>query len=300
MRMLSYLSEIKRDTIARQRRTLESFLAWLFYPPTMIQGPLERFVEFQDALDHCHERRGAGMIAAGVARMALGAGKCLASLLYLHPFVVGQLGLYTHNTYFDHPERIQSYAVLLFGGHAMIFALYLEFSGYCDFAAGMSRLIGYRPIENFRWWLLSTSLVDLWRRWHISLSFMLRDYIFTPLVRRRLTPTLCLLITFLLCGLWHMLISGMLWWGVTMGLAVALNQKWSRWMRDLDRKPHRRLAATRRAWLRLRPLPAVCAWALTIHAFCVIAWFFFGNGGALRVAWELLRRPLAWAGVIAP
>jgi D-alanyl-lipoteichoic acid acyltransferase DltB (MBOAT superfamily) len=134
----------------------------------------------------------------------------------------------------------------------------------------------------------------MWRRWHISLSFILRDYVFFPLARRRWNTTVSLLITFWVCGFWHDAGGKYTTWGVAMGLMVAVNQKWSRWMRALDRHPQRRLAALRRAWLKLQPLPRLCAWLLAQNAFLMSGWICLGGSGALRVVWELIRRPAQW------
>jgi alginate O-acetyltransferase complex protein AlgI len=216
------------------------------------------------------------------------------ALAVLKPYIAREMGLSVDGLYFKRPGEIESTALLFFGGHLYTFWLYLEFSGYCDLAAAISWLIGYRPIENFRWCWFSTSLVDLWRRWHISLSFILRDYIFNPLVRKRWPPTLCLCVTFGVCGLWHVLTPPLLLWGVAMGLAVSVNQRWSRWMRELDRGPRRRLSRVRAAWMRLRPAPTILSWLVTMNGFCLLNLLFFGGtGGARRVVLELLRRAAA-------
>ena len=163
------------------------------------------------------------------------------------------------------------------------------------YAIGMSRLIGYRVVENFKRPWMAHSLTDMWRRWHISLSFILRDYIFFPLTRRRWNGVLVLLITFLVCGIWHNFSAHYAAWGLLMGLLVAINQKWTRWMRTLDRHSQRRFAATRRACLMLRPLPKICGWLLTINVFLMTGWVCFGGvAGAGRVIRELLRRPVEW------
>lgn len=293
MRMLHYFSEIRRGSIPREQRTRLNFFSYLCYGPTLIQGPLERFREFHAAIDRCHETRSAALALLALARMAWGIWKLVFVIAVLKPFIFERLGIGSHDGFFEHPERYPTMA-LFFGAHLYTFWLYLEFSGYCDLAAGFSWLIGYRPIENFRWCWFSVSLVDLWRRWHISLSFMLRDYIFTPLIRKRWPAPLALCATFVLCGLWHVLTPGMFIWGIGMGLGVAVNQRWTRWMRELDRPgPMGPVKRARALFVRIRPAPRVFSWLLTMNAFCLLNLVFFGGtGGARRVALELLRRLL--------
>ena len=294
VRMLHYFSELKKETIPRERRSLLDFLAYLCYAPNLIQGPIERYGRFYDEIDTCHERRSWGNLAPGLARIGWGLLKCLLSLWYFTPFVESEIA---SQHYFKHPEEIESYALLYFGIYIHIFWLYLEFSGYCDVSAGIARLLGYRQVENFRWCWLATSLRDFWRRWHISLSFLVRDYIYIPLGGNRRHVVLNLVVTFLLVGIWHALMLQLAIWGIVMGLMLAVNQRWARWMKKLEAAPAGRLPALRRALARLRPLPQILSWAITMHFFVHSLLIFFGGGGAVRVTWELIRRPLAALGI---
>jgi D-alanyl-lipoteichoic acid acyltransferase DltB (MBOAT superfamily) len=293
MRMVSYFSEIRRGTLPAAQRSLLNFLAYTCYAPTLIQGPIERFREFHEQLDTCRMRRSGRDSLAALYRVALGVAKSLAITEYLDPkFASWGVAAYSNPLMYKHPEQIASYTLLLFGVHLQALEVYLTFSGYCDIAIGMSRLLGYRAIENFHRPWLARSLSDMWRRWHISLSFILRDYVFFPLTRRRWDYTLSLLVTFFICGVWHHLSGQYAAWGLLMGLLVAVNHRWARWMRNLDRHPTRRCSAIRRAWLKLQPLPKLCAWFLTINALVMAGWVCVGGWGSLRVAWELIRRPL--------
>jgi D-alanyl-lipoteichoic acid acyltransferase DltB (MBOAT superfamily) len=295
MRLVSYFSELKRGTIRPEQRSLSRFLCWVCYAPTMIQGPIERYREFHAQLDTCYDRRSWAAVGVGLWRIVLGLFKCLVFVSVLDP-AMSEWGipLWRRTVLYETPEKIQSYALLFFAVHIQVLAVYLTFSGYCDIAIGMSRLLGIEVIENFKRPWMARSLTDMWRRWHISLSFILRDYIFFPLTRRRWNPTANLLLTFFVCGIWHNFSAQYAAWGLLMGLLVAVNQRWSRWMRNLDRHPQRFCSRVRRAWLRLQPLPKICAWLLTINVFVMTGWVCLGGNGAARVAWELLRRPLSW------
>ena len=287
IRMIHYFSEIKRGTIPRERRTFFNFLAFNSFAPVLAQGPIERFKDFDEGIDRCHDRRTARDMLYGLYRIGEGLLKNLVCLIFLAvPMVESAKQLYWA------PQAIKSYAVLFFSVHFQVIVLYLYFSGYCDAAVGMARLVGYRATENFDRPWLSRSLTDLWRRWHISFSFILRDYIFMPLVRRRWGLISALVVTFGICGILHNCHVPYVIWGVLMGLMVGINQKWTRWLRELDRHPQRRLARVRKAWMRLWPLPSICAWLLTMNSFAITGIIAFGGVNSLRVFWELIRRPI--------
>ncbi|MFH1747953.1 MAG: MBOAT family O-acyltransferase [Planctomycetota bacterium] len=295
MRMVTYFAEIKRGTIPIERRSLLNFFAYLCYAPTLIQGPIERYTEFNNEIDTCHERRDWRSLGYGLYRMILGAGKCFGAAVYLYPVLHGSgLDPFANPVMYQSPDKIDGYGLLLFGVHLQVLFLYLVFSGYCDIAIGMSRIIGYRVVENFKRPWMARSLTDMWRRWHISLSFILRDYIFLPLTKKRWNSVATVLVTFFVCGVWHNLSMNYAAWGLLMGLMVWINQRWARWMRNLDRHRDRRLSKVRQAWLRLQPLPKICAWFFTLNVFLMSGWVCFaGFGGAWKVIVELVRRPLA-------
>jgi D-alanyl-lipoteichoic acid acyltransferase DltB (MBOAT superfamily) len=293
-RMLHYFSEVKRDTLPRARRTLFNFLTYTCYAPALIQGPIERFDKFHAELDDCHQRRSWHNVPPALARIGWGICKSLIFTCYFQPLLWYTYGLGHKNTYYLHPEQIESFWLLYFGVFFQIFGLYLEFSGYCDVAAGIARLLGYRQIENFRWPWFATSMRDLWRRWHISLSEILRDYIYIPLGGNRRHATLNICITFFFCGIWHKIVPQLAIWGVLIGLMVAINQHWVHWMKQLEARPTGTLPALRRGFLKLHPLPRVCAWLITQHAFVFSLLILFGGAGAINVLREIVLRIWRW------
>jgi D-alanyl-lipoteichoic acid acyltransferase DltB (MBOAT superfamily) len=291
IRMFQYLAEIKRGTIPAERRTRLNFLAFTCYGPLLIQGPIERYADFHDAIDDCHRHRGLGAVPPALYRIAIGILKSLAVTWYLLPVL---RYLFADDRYYGHPERIESNWLLVYGVAIQIFALYLEFSGYCDVAIGMSRLLGYRVIENFNKPWLATSMRDFWRRWHISLSALLRDYVYIPLGGNRHHALRNVCLTFFLIGIWHALIPQVGVWGVLMGLMVAVNQNWVAWMKHYDARPESFIARIRRAAARVQPVPTILAWLITQHAFVFSLLVFFGGNGALRVPREIFRRLWDW------
>jgi D-alanyl-lipoteichoic acid acyltransferase DltB (MBOAT superfamily) len=114
--------------------------------------------------------------------------------------------------------------------YAFAFQIYGDFSGYSDIARGLSKLMGFELVENFRAPYLVTNPSAFWRHWHISLSTWLRDYLYIPLGGNRRRPLLTyrnLMITMVLGGLWHGAGAAYLLWGIYHGALLAVHRWWS-------------------------------------------------------------------------
>ena len=150
------------------------------------------------------------------------------------------------------------------GALAYTFQLYFDFSGYSDMAIGISLMFGVFLPLNFNSPYKATSIIDFWRRWHMTLSRFLRDYLYIPLGgnrRGRVLRYVNLMITMLLGGLWHGAAWTFVIWGALHG-ALSLHQS--------RLEPCRR----RRSPPRLAPLATFASCALTFLAV-VVAWVFF-------------------------
>jgi D-alanyl-lipoteichoic acid acyltransferase DltB (MBOAT superfamily) len=115
----------------------------------------------------------------------------------------------------------------LLGALAYSFQIYFDFSGYSDIAIGLAILLGYRLKENFDNPYSASNVTYFWRKWHISLSSWLRDYVYIPLGGNRLgtfNTYLFLLITMLIGGFWHGASWKFVVWGTAHGLALALHK----------------------------------------------------------------------------
>ena len=111
------------------------------------------------------------------------------------------------------------------------FQLYFDFSGYSDMAIGLALMFGLQLPQNFDSPYKAVSIQDFWRRWHMTLSRWLRDYLYIPLGGSRHGPVrtyLALLATMMLGGLWHGAGWTFVIWGTAHGVALALNRAWSR------------------------------------------------------------------------
>ncbi|MBV6633041.1 MAG: MBOAT family protein [Alphaproteobacteria bacterium] len=152
------------------------------------------------------------------------------------------------------------------GALAYTFQIYFDFSGYCDMALGLARLFGIRLPINFNSPYKARSIVDFWRRWHITLSRFLRDYLYIPLGGNQCSKQrryLNLMLTMLLGGLWHGAAWTFVVWGLLHGLYLTINHAWSAVMKD-----------TRLAQIIPAPVKICASWGVTMIAV-IIAWVFF-------------------------
>ena len=146
--------------------------------------------------------------------------------------------------------------------------IYGDFAGYSDIARGCSRILGIELIENFGHPYFTTSITMFWRRWHISLSSWLRDYLYIPLGGNRGRPWTVyrnLMITMLLGGLWHGASWNFVIWGGIHGVALALHKLF----RSRFPQPDAAAMGTAERWAR-----AVAGWVVTM-AVVGVAWVFF-------------------------
>jgi D-alanyl-lipoteichoic acid acyltransferase DltB (MBOAT superfamily) len=169
-----------------------------------------------------------------------------------------------HAAFFFDQGDIFSLVVAWGGVLAYAFQLYFDFSGYSDMAIGISLLFGIRLPLNFDSPYKSVNIIEFWRRWHMTLSRFLRDYLYVPLGGNRKGPIrryVNLMLTMLLGGLWHGAGVNFVIWGALHGLYLVVNHGWNALATAL------RFPRTSRIW-------AVFSIALTFVSVC-FAWVFF-------------------------
>jgi hypothetical protein len=163
---------------------------------------------------------------------------------------------------FLHGERPDLFAA--WGGAlAYTFQLYFDFSGYSDMAIGLSRLFGVKLPLNFHSPYKAVNIVDFWRRWHMTLSRFLRDYLYIPLGGNRKGPVrryVNLFVTMLLGGLWHGAGWTFVLWGALHGAYLIVNHAWSAVRDRLGHDPNRTTALGRFAARSVTFLAVVVAW----------------------------------------
>jgi D-alanyl-lipoteichoic acid acyltransferase DltB (MBOAT superfamily) len=217
---LTYTLDLYRRDGEGTRSLLEHLSAVSFFP-TLQAGPITRVTELVKqlgavpALSRADGGRAFFLIGLGLMKKAL-----IADYL-AENFV---------NRVFDTPN-LYSGAEALVAVYAYSLQLYFDFSGYTDIARGVAMLLGIRLPINFDRPYLSANMNEFWRRWHISFSNWLRDYLYfsLPGKRTKFMPYVNLAITMLLGGLWH----GVTWtfavWGLLHGVALAATRGWQSW-----------------------------------------------------------------------
>lgn len=192
------------------------FALFASFFPSQIAGPIKRYQDFDKQLDK-PATISSDNIYAGLWLIAQGLFKKVCLGDNLSPIV--QAG-------FKNPELLSTGDAWL-ASLAFAFQIYYDFSGYTDIGRGSAMLFGFSLPENFNMPYLSTSLKEFWRRWHISLSSWLRDYLYVPLggSRKGEASTMAnLFTTMLLGGLWHGASWTFLLWGAFHGAGLAVNR----------------------------------------------------------------------------
>jgi alginate O-acetyltransferase complex protein AlgI len=168
--------------------------------------------------------------------------------------------------------------------------IYCDFSGYSDMAIGTARLLGYELCDNFRWPYLGSSITDFWRRWHMSLSSWLRDYLYIALGGNRGTRLFThrnLLLTMLIGGLWHGAGWSFVVWGGIHGVSLVVHKEWLRLVGPgklpvLDRLLTLYLVML--AWIFFRAQSFADAWTMAK------AWLWFESPGQKVVpVWSVIE-----------
>ncbi len=205
-----YLIEVRRGQPAI--RSPLSFLLFAVFWPSLVAGPIKRYQQFLPAVERGVVAVGERDVAIGIARVATG---------FLKKFVADYIGQVIDEWGPRFADLNHTQRWLFLGGIAL--RILFDFSGYSDIAIGCARMMGIRLPENFRWPYLATSPIEFWRRWHISLSTWIRDYIYVPLgggrhgaARRAINA----LAAFALCGLWHGAGWNFAAWGIYHGVGI--------------------------------------------------------------------------------
>jgi D-alanyl-lipoteichoic acid acyltransferase DltB (MBOAT superfamily) len=211
------------DVYRRQQPATRSWLDFALYVsffPQLVAGPIVRARDLLPQLSGPRRTR-ADDVHVAVTRIAAGLVKKVV--------LADGLGVYV-DAVFAQPEAFVGVEVAL-ALYAFAFQILLDFSGYCDIAIGLGRLFGVRLPENFDRPYLAASVREFWRRWHITLSTWLRDYVYVSLGGNRHGPGrtgVNLMATMVLGGLWHGAGYGFLLWGAYHGALLVIHRAWVR------------------------------------------------------------------------
>jgi alginate O-acetyltransferase complex protein AlgI len=191
---LSYVIDVYRGTYKPGR--LIDFAVYLSFFPHIVAGPIVRAAEFMPQLKMRHDPQ---KIDSSRAFFLIFIG------LFKKVVIANVLATEIVDSVFASPNRYSGFTVLI-AIYAYAVQIYADFSGYTDMAIGLALLLGFRFPQNFDSPYASTSIQDFWRRWHMTLSRWLRDYLYIPLGGNRgsnLKTYRNLMLTMLLGGLWH-------------------------------------------------------------------------------------------------
>jgi len=208
---IGYILDIYRGSQKAEKNIFHFSLFLLFFPKLLV-GPIERASRFLPQLTKKIYFDKENIIEGG-KRIAWGLFKKLV--------VADRISIY--QTVVDANPQQQSGLTILFATLLYTFQVYADFSGYTDIAIGTARLFGFNLMENFKRPLLAKNLSDFWRRWHISLSSWVNDYIFNPIALNwrewgNWGVSYALLISFIVIGIWH----GPTWNYVLFGIIQAI------------------------------------------------------------------------------
>jgi D-alanyl-lipoteichoic acid acyltransferase DltB (MBOAT superfamily) len=255
---IAYLSDVYRGSVPRY--TLSDYVLFVTFFPQLIAGPIvhhsELTPQFRDAE---HFRLTHRNFAFGIAFFTIG---LLKKLVLADPLSAIATPLFKVHASIS-PTFLDAWiATIAFG-----LGLYFDFSAYSDMAIGLARMFGIRLPYNFASPYQSSSIIEFWRRWHMTLSRWLRDYLYVSLGGNRKGPFrryANLMITMLLGGLWHGAAWTFVVWGAIHGTLLMINHAWNH------------IVARSRANGRDLKLPTGVARFLTLLSVSV-AWVFFAS-----------------------
>jgi alginate O-acetyltransferase complex protein AlgI len=191
---LGYLIDVYKSKMEPERH-FGIYALFVSFFPQVASGPINRapllIPQFRQQHELDYDR-----VRSGILQMLLG---------FFKKMVIADRMAVMVSTVFDHPAEHQGVEIVV---AVFFFAIqvYCDFSGYTDIAIGAARIMGFDMMKNFRTPYFSVSITDFWRRWHISLSSWLRDYLYFPLGGSRkgkFRAYVNLFVVFLVCGLWH-------------------------------------------------------------------------------------------------
>lgn len=218
---ISYIIDVYRRDAPPARRLVD-FLAFGALFPQLIAGPVLRY---KDLADQFNERtHSLELFTRGVYRFVQGLAMKVLIADSVAPLADRIFGL-------SSPTFVESWL----GALAYTFQLFFDFAGYSAMAIGLGMMIGFRFIENFNAPYISRSITEFWRRWHISLSTWLRDYLYIPLGGNRKGPTrtyVNIIATMVLGGFWHGSNWTFIIWGIWHGGIMAIERRLGAKRRD--------------------------------------------------------------------
>ena len=225
---ITYLISVRQRETPFQKNFIDLGLYIAIFPQ-LLAGPIDRYKNL--SIQISNRKLTFEQFASGTGRFILGLAKKV--------LIAGQIALVTDKI-FATPDWVLNAPMAWLGAICYTLQIYYDFSGYTDMAIGLGRMFGFEFPENFRYPYVARSIRDFWRRWHITLSTWLHDYLFVPLAYASLRSlkrerylgirsdnvvyVYATMITFLLCGFWHGAAWQFIAWGMLHGLMLSLER----------------------------------------------------------------------------
>lgn len=264
---ISYVIDVYRGV----RKPLSNYLDHALYVilfPQLIAGPIVRYNEIADQIrDRRHDINEDSRLL-GIFRFALGLGKKV--------MIANILGAEADKMFAVNIHSLSSDQAW-YGAICYTFQIYFDFSGYSDMAIGLGRMMGFRFPENFNNPYISKSITEFWRRWHMTLSNWMKDYLYIPLGGNRVSKNrvyLNLWIVFLISGLWHGAAWTFVVWGAYHGFFLVAE-------RLFLNKLYKRLPGLIRVFI--------------TFVIVLFGWIIF-RADSMDIAWAFIKRMLLFGG----
>lgn len=227
---LAYTFDVKKK-VTPPFGKLQDYALYIFMFPQLLSGPIVRPGQIAGQIRNREENETTDIRLTGFYRFMIGLAKKV--------LIADVLAVYVNQVFSLNSLELSS-GLAWAGAFAYTFQIYFDFSGYTDMAIGLGLLLGFKLPENFNNPYISGSITEFWKRWHITLSTWLRDYVFLPLaysisralpkekyLNLRADKVIYLIatsVTFLLCGFWHGAAWTFILWGVYQGIFLILDR----------------------------------------------------------------------------
>lgn len=213
---ISYMVDVKREKVAAQG--LLNVALYLSFFPKLTSGPIQRSGDFIKQAN-CRREIGVKSFSPGIQIFVFGLFKKIVLADRLSVFV---------NQVFATPNAFGSFTLFL-GAIAYALQIYLDFSGYSDMAIGVAKILGFDFPRNFNIPYIAHNVTELWKRWHMTLSSWLMEYLYIPLGGSRkgkVRTYINLILTMVIGGIWHGANWTYIIWGLLHGVTLAVHKVW--------------------------------------------------------------------------
>lgn len=265
---ISYVVDVKKGKI--KARDLKSVALYLSFFPKITSGPIQKSKDFFEQMD-ADRKVDWNIFFIGIQIFMFGLAKKI--------ILADRLAVYVEQV-FSTPLAFGSLTVFL-AGVAYIFQVYFDFSGYSDMAVGVAKILGFDLPKNFNLPYLAHNITEFWKRWHMSLSTWLQEYVYIFFGGNRkgeVRTYINLFLTMLLGGLWHGAAWHYIFWGVLNGIGLSVHKLWMKYTKSNEKEQNLFVSAIS---------------ILMSDLFFMITMMFF-RAESLSQAWLILTRMVSF------